>query len=102
MKESYDRHYETGSSDREPHNELKADPAHPAPVQGSDSGRAQGETAKERTTKKESRVSNTPLSLFEGYNSAFPQKRASIHGDFCGTCAANTRRKSVAGLDGKR
>jgi hypothetical protein len=24
-------------------NELKADPAHPAPVQGSDSGRAQGE-----------------------------------------------------------
>jgi predicted nucleic acid-binding protein len=28
-------------------NELKADPAHPAPVQGSDDGRAEGETTKE-------------------------------------------------------
>jgi hypothetical protein len=36
---------EAGKS--ESNNELQADPAHPAPVQGSDSGRAQGETAGE-------------------------------------------------------
>ncbi len=35
----------------EENNKLETDPTHPASVQGSDSGRAQGETAGERTKK---------------------------------------------------
>jgi hypothetical protein len=38
----------------EENNELKADPAHPSSVQGSDSGRAQGEAATKDETKQES------------------------------------------------
>ena len=37
-------------------NKLKADPTHPAPVQGSDSGRAQGETAGETETPEKTEV----------------------------------------------
>ena len=33
----------------EKNNKLEADPAHPAPIQGSDEGRAQGEAAKENS-----------------------------------------------------
>jgi len=32
--------------------QLQADPAHPTPVQGSDGGRAQGETAREESEAK--------------------------------------------------
>ena len=40
--------------DPEENHQLQADPAHPAPVQASDSGRAQGETAREVRTDAES------------------------------------------------